>query len=72
MFDELALFQTKGIDPVLLVEPDNPDYRIAANYLDATGLSSLVGQPPTRSPRACRTSAVAGGGSAERWARWSG
>ena len=40
-----SLFQTKGIDPVLLIKPDNPNYRIAADYLNATGFGSLVGQP---------------------------
>jgi iron complex outermembrane recepter protein len=38
-------FQTLGIDPVLLIYPSNPNYQIAANYLNANGFSSLVGQP---------------------------
>ncbi len=40
-----SLFQTKGIDPVLLIFPTNPNYKIAADYLNAQGFGSIVGQP---------------------------
>ena len=39
------LFQTKGIDPVLLISPANPNYKIAADYLNAQGFGSIVGKP---------------------------
>ncbi len=39
-----ALFQQQGVDPALLIRPDNPNYGIAANYLTANGFGSLVGQ----------------------------
>lgn len=40
-----AEFQNQGVDPVLLIRPSNPNYRIAADFLRATGNASLVGQP---------------------------
>jgi iron complex outermembrane receptor protein len=40
-----SAFQDKGIDPVLLIYPSNPNYQIAANYLNAQGFGSIVGQP---------------------------
>ena len=40
-----ALFATTGVNPVLLVRPTNPNYQIAADYLNANGFGSLVGQP---------------------------
>jgi iron complex outermembrane receptor protein len=40
-----ALFQEKGIDPVLLIYPSNPNYKIAADYLNSQGFGSIVGQP---------------------------
>jgi iron complex outermembrane receptor protein len=39
------LFFSSGVDPVLLIRPNNPNYRIAADYLTAQGFGSLVGQP---------------------------
>jgi iron complex outermembrane recepter protein len=39
-----ALFKQQGVDPALLIRPDNPNYRIAADYLRANGFASLVGQ----------------------------
>lgn len=39
------LFRTQGVDPVLLVRPGNPAYQIAADYLNANGFGSIVGQP---------------------------
>ena len=38
-------FQTRGVDPALLILPSNPNYRIAADYLTARGFGALVGQP---------------------------
>ncbi|MEO5701895.1 MAG: TonB-dependent receptor, partial [Casimicrobiaceae bacterium] len=32
-------------DPALLIYPSNPNYQIAADYLNANGFSSIVGQP---------------------------
>ena len=40
-----AQFQAQGVDPVLLIKPSNPNYKIAADYLTATGFGSIVGQP---------------------------
>jgi iron complex outermembrane recepter protein len=40
-----GLFQKQGVDPALLIKPSNPNYKIAADYLNANGFSSLVGQP---------------------------
>jgi iron complex outermembrane receptor protein len=34
-----------GTDRVLLIRPTNPNYQIAADYLNANGLGALVGQP---------------------------
>jgi iron complex outermembrane receptor protein len=39
------LFAQQGVDPVLLIRPTNPNYGIAADYLNAMGFGSLVGQP---------------------------
>lgn len=39
------LFYTTGVDPVVLIRPNNPNYQIAANYLNAQGFGSIVGQP---------------------------
>ena len=38
-------FQELGVDPALLIYPSNPNYKIAADYLNARGFGSLVGQP---------------------------
>jgi iron complex outermembrane receptor protein len=40
-----ALFQQLGIDPALLIYPSNPNYQIAADFLNANGYGALVGQP---------------------------
>jgi iron complex outermembrane recepter protein len=40
-----ALFQKQGVDPALLIFPSNPNYKTAADYLNANGYGSLVGQP---------------------------
>lgn len=40
-----ALFATQGVDPALLISPNNPNYKIAADYLNKMGFGSLVGQP---------------------------
>ena len=39
------LFLQQGVDPVLLIFPTNPNYKIAADYLNANGFGSLVGKP---------------------------
>ena len=44
-FQTDALFQERGIDPALLIFPSNPNYQIAANYLNSIGQGALVGQP---------------------------
>jgi iron complex outermembrane receptor protein len=46
-----SLFQEQGVDPVLLIKPSNPNYQIAANFLNANGFSSLVGKPLAVSAR---------------------
>ena len=38
------LFAQQGVVPALLLRPTNPNYQIAANYLNANGQSALVGQ----------------------------
>jgi iron complex outermembrane receptor protein len=40
-----GLFQERGVDPALLIFPTNPNYQIAADYLNANGFGALVGQP---------------------------
>lgn len=44
-FQTDALFGTRGIDPALLIFPSNPNYQIAANYLNSIGQGQIVGQP---------------------------
>jgi iron complex outermembrane recepter protein len=44
-FQTDALFQERGIDPALLIFPSNPNYQIAANYLNSIGQGGIVGQP---------------------------
>lgn len=39
------IFFSSGVDPVLLIRPNNPNYQIAADYLNAQGFGSIVGQP---------------------------
>ena len=39
-----AEFAKKGTDPALLISPNNPNYKTAADYLNAVGYGSLVGQ----------------------------
>jgi iron complex outermembrane receptor protein len=38
-------FALQGVDPALLIYPTNPNYQIAADYLNANGFGSIVGQP---------------------------
>jgi iron complex outermembrane receptor protein len=38
-------FVNQGIDPALIIRPTNPNYKIAADYLNSKGFSTLVGQP---------------------------
>ena len=38
-------FAKQGVDPVLLLRPNNPNYQTAANFLTANGFGALVGQP---------------------------
>lgn len=45
MFPSDSAFQAQGVDPVLLVRPNNPNYQIAADYLNANGFGSIVGTP---------------------------
>lgn len=40
-----AQFGIQGVDPVLLIRPDNPNYATAAAYLTSQGFGSIVGQP---------------------------
>ncbi|QTN25874.1 TonB-dependent receptor [Rhizobacter sp. AJA081-3] len=40
-----AEFGKQGVDPILLIRPSNPNYQIAADYLNANGCGSIVGQP---------------------------
>jgi iron complex outermembrane recepter protein len=40
-----ALFDTQGVDRALLINPSNPNYQRAADYLNANGFGALVGQP---------------------------
>lgn len=39
-----SLFAAQKVDPVLLISPSNPNYKIASDYLTKQGFSSLVGQ----------------------------
>lgn len=38
-------FAQQKVDPVLLIYPTNPNYKIAADFLNANGFGSLVGKP---------------------------
>lgn len=38
-------FAAQGVDPALLIYPTNPNYQIAADYLNSIGQGALVGQP---------------------------
>lgn len=40
-----ALFAQQGVEPALIIRPTNPNYQIAADYLNANGFGSIVGQP---------------------------
>ena len=44
-------FKGSGVDPALLIFPSNPNYKIAADYLNAIGLGAMVGQPLAVSQR---------------------
>lgn len=37
-------FSKQGVSPALLISPTNPNYKIAADYLNANGFGALVGQ----------------------------
>lgn len=37
-------FKGSGVDPILLIRPTNPNYKIAADYLNSVGLGAMVGQ----------------------------
>jgi len=37
-------FAKQGVDPVMLLRPNNPNYKIAADYLTKNGFGNLVGQ----------------------------
>ena len=52
MFPSDSQFVNQGVDPVLLIRPNNPNYDTAANYLAAMeaahpgrGFGALIGQP---------------------------
>ncbi|MEJ5999796.1 TonB-dependent receptor [Paucibacter soli] len=38
-------FKGSGVDPILLIYPQNPNYKIAADYLNSIGLGAMVGKP---------------------------
>jgi iron complex outermembrane recepter protein len=40
-----AEIQAQGMDPVLWIKPDNPHYKLAADYLKGQGFNDLIGQP---------------------------
>lgn len=44
-------FKGSGVDPVLLIYPANPNYKIAADYLNSVGLGAMVGKPLAVSQR---------------------
>ena len=44
-------FAGSGVDPILLIHPSNPNYKFAADYLNAIGLGAMVGQPLAVSQR---------------------
>ena len=44
-------FANSGVDPVLLIHPQNPNYKIAADYLNSVGLGAMVGKPLAVSQR---------------------
>ncbi len=44
-------FQGSGVDPALLIYPSNPNYKIAADYLNSIGLGAMVGKPLAVSQR---------------------
>lgn len=37
-------FKGSGVDPILLIRPTNPNYKIAADYLNSVGLGAMVGK----------------------------
>ena len=39
------LLAPAGVEPALIIRPTNPNYQIAADYLNAQGFGALVGQP---------------------------
>lgn len=45
-------FTGSGVDPALLIYPSNPNYKIAADYLNSVGLGAMVGHPLAVTERA--------------------
>ena len=44
-------FAGSGVDQALLIFPDNPNYKFAADYLNSVGLGAMVGKPLAVSQR---------------------
>ena len=44
-------FAGSGVDPALIIFPSNPNYKIAADYLNSIGLGAMVGRPLAVSQR---------------------
>jgi iron complex outermembrane receptor protein len=44
-------FTGSGVEPALLIYPSNPNYKIAADYLNSVGLGAMVGKPLAVSQR---------------------
>lgn len=44
-------FGGTGVEPALLIYPSNPNYKIAADYLNSVGLGAMVGKPLAVSQR---------------------
>lgn len=50
-YSGMSQFTGSGVDPVLLIYPSNPNYKIAADYLNSVGLGAMVGHPLAVSQR---------------------
>lgn len=46
-----SAFPGSGVEPALLIYPSNPNYAVAANYLNSVGLGAMVGKPLAVSQR---------------------
>ena len=44
-------FAGSGVDPAMIIYPSNPNYKIAADYLNGIGLGAMVGKPLAVSQR---------------------